>query len=193
MSRQLARQATHLFNPGCPLTMLGELALMHGDWAAAQIHLAQALPFLAKESDSLYVSVFVAMAHTNLAEVALADGNANQARHELWLALPHARLYIRRLRCLLVTLAGLLLDTTQAQEVAAPAELLGAVAGLGERLGDPLSPLYQTLIAQRSEYAKRLQPQSQWQAAWQVGRTWTSAQAVAAAEKWLVLDCEEHA
>ena len=190
-STQLARQNTHLFNPGCPLTLLGEIALVREDWATAQRHLAQAIPFLAKESASLYVAVHVAMAYTNSAELALANGNANQARHELRLALPQARLYIRRLRCLLVTLAGLLLETTQAQEGTAAAQLLGAVAGLGERSGDPLSPLYQTHIAQRSAYAQRLLPTSQWQAAWQVGRTWTAAQAVTVAEKWLVLDREE--
>lgn len=189
-SAQLARQATHLFNPGCPLAMLGEIALVREDWAAAQTHLAQAIPFLAKEPESFYVAVFVAMAYTNSAELALANGNANQARHELRLALPPARLYIRRFRCLLVTLVGLLLATTQAQEIGAAAQLLGAVAGLGERSGDPLSPLYQTHIAQRSESAQRLLTPNQWHAAWQSGRTWTAAQAVAAAEMWLALDGE---
>ena len=77
--------------------MLGEVALLRGDWEAAQAHLTQAIPFLASESDSLYVGVFVAMAHTDLAEVALADGNPHQARRELRQALPQARLYIRRL------------------------------------------------------------------------------------------------
>jgi len=188
-STQLARGVAHRFNPGCPLTMLGEVALMRGDWEAAQAYLAQAIPFLARESDNLYVSVFVGMAHTNLAEVALAHGDSKQAHHELRQALPHARLYIRRLRCWLVTLAGFLLHTTQAQEVAAAAELLGAVAGLGERSGDPLSPLYQALIAQRKEYAQRLLTQPEWQAAWQVGHAWTPTQAIAAAEMWLAIPC----
>jgi hypothetical protein len=170
--------------------MLGEIALMGEDWAVAHAHLTQAILFLARESDSLYVGVFAAMAHTNLAEVALAYGNLNQARHELRQALPSARLYIRRLRCLLVTLAGLLLYTTQAQEVAAAAALLGAVAGLGERSGDPLSPFYQALITKRSKHEQPILTQSQWQAAWQVGHTWPLTQAVAIAEKWLALDGE---
>ena len=187
-STQLARQVPHLFNLGCSLTMLGELALVREDWEVAQVHLAQAIPFLVSESDSLYVGVFVAMAHTYLAEVALANGDPHQARRELRQALPKARLYIRRLRCLLVTLAGLLLSTihnTPTEDAQAAATLLGAEAALGEQTDAPSLLLYQPLIAQRSESAQRLLSQSQWQTAWQVGHTWTLAQAVAAAEKWL--------
>ncbi len=192
-SIQLARQAPHLFNPGCPLTQLSEVALARGDWAAAQAHLAQAIPCLVSTHESLLVDVHVAMAHTHLAEVALAYGHPNQARHELRQALPQARLHIRRLRCLLVTLVGILLrplPTTQTQDVTAAASLLGTVAGLGERSGDPLSPLFQALLAQRAERVKQRLPQSEWQAAWQVGHTWTQAQAVAEAERWLALDFE---
>lgn len=47
------------------------------------------------------------------------------------------------------------------------------------------------LIAQRRESAQRLLTQHEWQTAWQVGHTWTLAQAVAEAEKWLTLDGEE--
>jgi len=36
------------------------------------------------------------------------------------------------------------------------AELLDAVAGLGERSGDPLSPLYQWLLAQRNTQAQEV-------------------------------------
>lgn len=133
---------------------------------------------------------FVAIAHTILAEVAVAYGNLNQARHELRQALPHARLSIRRLRCWLITLAGLLLTTvhtTPSEDAQTVATLLGAEAGLGMQTDTPSLRLYQPLIAQRCASAQRLLTPGQWQAAWQSGRTWTAAQAVALAETWLAL------
>jgi len=178
---------------------LGEIALTSGELAVAHAYLVQAIPFLNRECESLYVGVFVAMAHTHLAEIALAYGNPSQARYELCQALPQARLAIRRLRCLLVTLTGILLypqHTTATQEVptkdvTAASELLGTVAGLGERTGDTLSPFHQRLIAQRSAAAQRLLTQSIWQTAWQQGHTWTPTQAADAAERWLALSDEK--
>jgi hypothetical protein len=167
---------------------LSEVALAVGDWEAAQTHLSQAIPYLASEQESLYVGVFVAMAHTNLAEIRLAYGNPNETRHELRQAWPYARLYIRRFRCVLVALAGLLLTevhTTPVEDAQAAATLLGAEAGLGEQSDAPSLLLHQPLIDQRSELAQRLLTQSKWQTAWQVGRAWTLAQAVAEAERYL--------
>jgi len=66
--------------------------------------------------------------------------------------------------------------------------LLGAVAGLGERSGDPLSPLYQRLLAQRSAQAQQLLAEPAWQSAWRVGYAWTQPQAITAVERWLALD-----
>lgn len=191
-STQVAQQAPHLFNPGCPLAQLGEVALARGDWAVAQIHLTQAVTYLASGQGWL-LGAFVAIAHTILAEVALTYGNLKQARHELRQALPQARLSIRRLRCWLVTLAGLLLTTvhtTPTEDAQTVATLLGAEAGLGMQTDTPSLRLYQPLIAQRCESAQRLLTPDQWQAAWQSGRTWTAAQSVAIAEKWLTLDGE---
>jgi len=194
-SALFAAQVPHLFNPGCPLAQLGEVALARADWVAAQTHLAQAVTYLAN-GQSLPFRAFIAIAHTILAEVALAFSKPNQARHELQQALPAAHLSLRRMRCLLVTLAGLLLTTvhtTPAKDAQAAAALLGAEAGLGEQMDAPSLLLYQALIAERSASVQRLLTQPEWQRAWEIGRTWTSAQAAAAAEKWLVLDCEEHA
>ncbi len=189
-SAHLARQLPHLFNPGCPLTMLGEIALTNRELAAAHAYLMQALPFLNRERDSLYVGVFVAMAHTHLAEIALSVDNPHQARHELQQALPQAHLYIRRWRCLLVTLAGLLLTvlhTTPIEDAQAAAAFLGAEVGLGEQTDAPNLLFYQSLLAQRSELAQQRLPHVAWQAAWQVGHSWTQVQAIAEAEKWLAL------
>ncbi len=119
----------------------------------------QAVPLLADGKKSFYTAIHVAIAHTNLAELALAHGNSIQASHELRQVLPYAHLYMRRLHCLLVTLVGLLLTplhTTSAADAHAAAAFLGAVAGVSERTGDSLSPLHQALIAQRSGRAQQL-------------------------------------
>ena len=192
-SVQLARQTLHSFNPGCPLTLLGELELARGDLEAAQTHVVQALPLLTLERSNLYVGAHIAMAHTDLAEISLAHGNLPGARYELRQAFPHARLYVRRLRCLLVTLAGLRhgtshsIQTTEAEDTA---KLIGAVARLGDRSGERLSLFYQTLITERSEYMRKLLSQREWQSAWKIGYVWTPAQAAAEAGLRLGLELD---
>ncbi len=190
-NEQLARQIPHLFNPGCPLAQLGEIALARGEgeMAARQFHAA--LTLLSSAEGDLYTGIFVAMAHTGLAELALVDSNPAQARHELRQVLPYARLYLRRLHCLLVALAGLLLTplpTTPTETAQSAATLLGVIAGLGERTGDTLSLFHQHLIAARTATAQQLLTEYEWQAAWQQGHAWTPAQAVAQAERWLAAE-----
>ena len=190
-NEQLARRIPHLLNPGCPLAQLGEIALAQSDWAGAARQLHAALALLTDAESNLYNGIFAAMAHTGLAELALVDSNPAQARHELRQVLPYARLYLRRLHCLLVTLAGLLLTplpTTPTETAQAAATLLGAIAGLGERTGDTLSPFHEHLIAARTATAQQLLTEYEWQAAWQQGHAWTPAQAADAAEQWLGLD-----
>jgi tetratricopeptide (TPR) repeat protein len=196
-SLQHARQVPHLFNPGCPLTQLGDLALARGDWEAAQTHLTQAITLLAGEEEGGQgsIPIHLGVAHTALAEVALVQNQVARARHQLQQVLPYAHVRMRRLRAMLVAIAGLLLTklhTTQAGEATvrarAAAAFLGAVAGMGERTGDSLPPWQQALVAQRSTYAQSHLLQHEWQAAWQVGYRWTPAQAVAEAEKWLEME-----
>ncbi|MEZ4731548.1 MAG: tetratricopeptide repeat protein [Caldilineaceae bacterium] len=182
------------FNPGCPLAVLGEVALARGERQRAESHLRQALTTLALAERTLYSSLFVAMAHTDLAELALLTEQMAAARHELRLAFPYARLTVRRLRCLVVALIGLLLPPLSAPaipHVQTAAIFFGAVAGLGERTGDTLSPFHQRLIAERTTYAQLLLLPHEWQAAWQQGHAWTSAQAIAAVERWLMMDVME--
>lgn len=179
------------FSPGCPLALLGEVALARGEWQRADPQLRQALALLAAAEKTLYVGLFVATAHTDLAELALQHVQPIAARHELCQALPYARLTMRRLRCLLVALTGFLLvalPTTPTTNTQAAATILGAIAGLGERTGDTLSPFHQRLVAERTAYVQRLLSPDEWQAAWQQGHTWTPAQAVDAAERWLASD-----
>ena len=187
-NEQIAHQIPHLFNPGCPLAQRGEIALMRGKPESALRHWRAALSLLTHEEGDLYAGIFVAMAHTGLAEVALLQRNPVQARHELHQVLPYARLYLRRLHCLLVTLAGLLLTPLPTPTIAAAVTLLGAVAGLSDHTGDTLSPFHGRLIAERSAAAQRLLTEDEWQAAWQVGHAWTPAQAADAAERWLAAE-----
>ncbi len=180
-----ARQNPALSNQGCPLTLLGELALPRGELAAATAYLARAVPLLQGGESSSLVGAHVAMAHTDLAEASLAHGDPLRAQHELHLALPIARISVRRLRCLLVVLTGLGLIARRSRQngrMGGLAELCGAVAGLGDRSGERLSPFYQALASERSDCTQRLLAPREWEAAWKRGYTMTLAQAAAAAE-----------
>lgn len=191
---QLSGPIAEHFNPGCPLALLGEVALVRGDRQRAAAYLQQALIALAKTEKTLYVGLFVATAHTDLAELALLNDQPMVARYELRRALPYARLTMRRLRCLLVALVGLLLTPLPITPTAhhqAASTLFGAIAGLGERTGDTLSPFHQRLIAERSASAQPLLSPHEWQATWQRGHAWTPAQAADAAERWLTLNFTE--
>jgi hypothetical protein len=187
-SERLARQLPGLFNPGCPLAQLGEIALMRGDWDKAAHQLRAALTLLTRGEGNLYTGIFVAMAHTDLAELALVHNDPAQARHELQQLLPYAHQYLRRLHCLLVTLVGLLLAPLPSAPTAnrqAAVMFLGAIVALGERTGDTLSPFHQRLIVERTAHAQQLLPSHDWQAAWRVGHTWTPAQTAVTVERWL--------
>lgn len=115
-----------------------------GDWANAARHLQEARSFLTRAEGNLYTGIFVAMTHTDLAELALVHNDPTQARQELAQALPYARHYLRRLHCLLVTLVGLMVTSSPSATVPA-VTLLGALAGLESRTGDTLSPFHQRL------------------------------------------------
>ena len=58
---------------------------------------------------------------------------------------------------------------------------------LDERTGDTLSPFHQRLIAEHTVLSQPLFPLHDWQVAWQQGHTWTPAQAIEVAERWLTL------
>lgn len=193
-NERIARQIPHLFNPGCPLAQLGEIALVSGQWQRAEQQLQAALTLLLRTEGNLYTDIFIAMVHTDLAELALVRADPSLAFHELQQVLPYARLYLRRLHCLLVTLIGFLLmplPTPSTANVQAAATLLGAIAGLSERTGDTLSPFHQQLIDKRSAIAQQWLTRHEWQAAWQVGHAWTPAQAANATDEWLAFSEEK--
>ncbi len=156
-------------------TQLGEVALACGRLDEAQSLSEQASDLLGNR-----ISRFIAMAHTNLAEVALARGDDASAREELQRAAPHIHEHVRRVLCFCVTLAGWLVAQPRAHQndVRRGAELLGAVEMITERTGAPLSALYYTLNERRMEMAQRRLTEREWQEAWNRGRAMKIEQAV---------------
>jgi tetratricopeptide (TPR) repeat protein len=132
---------------------------------------------------------------TNLAEVALARGDAAGASKALRRVLGTAHLHTRRERIFLVAVAGLLLldppaGTTPGTHGAGvnAARLLAYVTATSERLGQ-LSPITQHLIAERVERSRRFLPSSAWQAAWDAGSRLTAAEAYMSAGQALEDRC----
>jgi predicted ATPase/transcriptional regulator with XRE-family HTH domain len=146
---------------------LGEVALACGRFDEAQ-HFSEG--GLALLGDQLLR--FVAMAHTNLAEVALARDNHALAYAELQHVLPYVHEHIRRELCFLITLAGWYITKPRARQtdVRRGVELLGMAAGLTDRTGAPPSAFYRTLIETRNTIAQQRLPAHDWQAAWSRGR-----------------------
>lgn len=153
----------------------GEVALACGRLDEARATIEQSLAL----SGNL-PSRFIAMAHTNLAEVALARGDHTLARDELQLALPYIHSHTRRWLCFLTTLAGWLIATPRAHydDVRHGVELFGAVAGLTERTGAPLSAMYRALNETRIEIARRRLTARAWDEAWQHGHGMTTLQVI---------------
>ncbi len=149
------------------ITHLGEVALACGRLDDAQQLSEQGLALLGDQ-----VLRFVAMAHTNLAEVALARGNHTLAYAELQHTLPYVREHIRRELCFLVALAGWFITKPRARQtdVRRGVELLGMAAGLTDRTGAPPSAFYRTLIETRNTIARQRLSVRDWQVAWDRGR-----------------------
>ena len=131
------------------------------------------------------------MGWTNLAEVALARGDAAGAAEALRHVTGKATLHTRRERIFLVAVAGLLLlDRPDEGErgVAARAvnatRLLAYVTAASERLG-ALAPVMHRYVAERTETSRRRLPPNTWQAAWDAGQRWTAEDAFAAAAQAL--------
>ena len=116
---------------------------------------------------------------TNLAELSLARGDVPTARESLGKVLPLAHLHVRRLRVFVAAVAGMLLTDQSADSSAVQGaiKLLGYNTAATERLGDPLSPMSQRLLASRIEASQALLPQRDWQTAWDEGLRWTEEDA----------------
>ena len=95
-------------------------------------------------------------------------------------AFPLARLHVRRLRYLILALAGLLLSEPGAGSNGArlAARLLGWNAGLAEKSGDRLSAFAQLQNERLIQQARQKCSVSDWREAWASGQQWTVAEAI---------------
>lgn len=174
----LARADPTSFNPAMPLTQLGELAFFEGKLDEAQAHLEEALTALPSGE-----IIFTAMALTDLAEIALAQGVPAKARQYLLQAWETVSQHIRRTLVYLCAVVGYLLQSGAGDRAAMlhAARFLGAIPALAEQSGVVLSSFYREMIARRSRMAQeRISPQ-EWQAAYAEGQRWSRSDALAQA------------
>jgi len=179
-----ARANPNLMNPGFPLTLAGEVALGKNRLENARSFFNEAIDLLGNDN-----IIFSSMARTSLAQAALEGNDFLLAWQMLRMAFPLARLHIRRLRFLLLTLAGLLIREPAAasdRKILA-AELLGSVAGLGEKSGDQLSVFAQIEYQHDEQIIRQVLSPSEWQAARETGYRWTIEEAVFHTESCLAL------
>jgi predicted ATPase/transcriptional regulator with XRE-family HTH domain len=178
----LAQEYHNTSHLGIAWAQRGEVALACGRLDDAQLSSEQALPLLKEQTRR-----FIAMARTNLAEVALARGDYITAREELRRALPHIHTHVRRELCFVATLAGWLVSPPHVtkEDVRRGAALFGAVERLVERTGAPLSAMYRELGEKRVEIARRRLTAREWQEAWNIGRAWAPEQVNAQVESLL--------
>ncbi len=153
--------------PGRPLTQLGELAWYEGRLEDAAASLQQALSRL-PEGDH----IFRAIALTDLAEVAMAEGDFAACRLWLQQAWLPAGVNIRRVLVFLIALAGYLLLAPSSDQAASlqAARIFGAIEALSELSGVQLSAFYQRLIQQRMDSNLHSINSSEWQAAYLAGQ-----------------------
>lgn len=154
----------------------GEVALGMGRLPQAEALLKEGLAGVPPEN-----VIPFCVGWTNLAEVALEQGDAPGARQTLLPVAPLASLHTRRMRVFLVAVSGLALLEADPDRLATVTAILGYVTAANRRLGDPLSHRTQLLLAGRiAATQKRLAPDA-WQLAWDEGQRWTAEQVLAAA------------
>jgi len=163
-------------NSGIPLVQLGEIALFEGDPEKAGLLFHQALSQLDPKD-----AIFLAMARTDLAEIALANMDLKIALSWLKEAFEPAQNHIRRLIIFLCTLSGfLVLSPTGNIELAA--RFYGAIDKLCETSGTPLGDFYQITNRQRIGFARQELSLTAWQAVYGEGQTWNKEDAIRFAE-----------
>ena len=144
---QLARQNPASFNPGIVLTQLGELALFESQVGQAKALFGDAVQLLTAENQ-----IFLSMCWIDRAEIALAEGQVEEAHHLLRHAFTLSGSHIRRTMIFLLAVVGTLLAKKDRgkQDLQIAGQILGAVDGLANRSGIILNPFYLQLIQQRS-------------------------------------------
>jgi predicted ATPase/transcriptional regulator with XRE-family HTH domain len=170
---RLARQDSGNIRPAIPLAQLGEVALHVGQREKAKRLLEEALPALDKSD-----TIFLAITYTDLAEIALAEGDWDRALNWLSEAVNHAHAHVRRTMLYLSALAGYLAlhPASNREMLRNAAQLFGAIKGLGERSGIVLVQFNETLNDERMRSLRRRLSEADWQAAFETGRAWNSEQ-----------------
>jgi predicted ATPase/transcriptional regulator with XRE-family HTH domain len=170
LGRNLPPSATFYF----AIIQRAEVALALGRLDEAQVLTREGLASLSEEE-----RIPFAVGWNNLAEIALARGDAVEAWDALRRVLPLASIHSRRLRFFLLSFAGLLL--VEVQDVQMAVRLLGAVEAANERLGDPLSPFGQAKLEERIALSRTILAEITWQECWFEGRRWSLDDALEAA------------
>lgn len=169
--------------PALPLAQLGEIALFEGRYEESQALLLQALEVMPPGED-----IFIAMAHTDLAEISLAREDGNRARIWLEKAIEPASRHIRRMLVFLCALAGYLLWKGDVESLQQAAQIYGAIDALAEHSGIIFSPFYQDQIEMRTRSTHRKLSPQVWEAAYANGRQWSQERVVAQAKSIFDLD-----
>lgn len=170
----LAYLSPEVVNPGSPLAQLGEVALFEERLEEAKSLLLQALIFLKEEDD-----IFIAMAKTDLAEIALLQGDYQTARDWLGQAYGSIHQQIRRLLVYLWTLAGyLVLSNRNSTNLSLAVHFYASIDALQERLGVHLNSFYQRSSRGRMLLARKNFSEQDWQGMWKTGRGWDREEAL---------------
>jgi tetratricopeptide (TPR) repeat protein len=175
----LAHDDPSIMNPGSPLAQLGEVAFFEGRLDVAKALFEKALKHLTHSDD-----IFIAIAKTDLAEIALAQGEFEKAREWLRQALPYAGQQARRFIVLLSALAGYLVLWSDGSKQKA-AQLYGALESLSAHSGVMLGLFYQNLNRARMEIAQRKLSAQEWQKAFETGRGWDRGEVIRQAAELL--------
>ena len=169
---ELAHEDSSILSPGSPLAQLGEIALFEGNLDEAKALFEQALTHLTNDDD-----IFLAIAKTDLAEVALAQNDFTKAR--LWLedVFEPASKQVRRTLVFLSALAGHLVLAPDGDKVKA-AQFYGAIESMSERSGVILGAFYQNMNRTRMELARKELSAKEWLGAFESGAGWERGEAI---------------
>jgi tetratricopeptide (TPR) repeat protein len=178
---ELATRNASEFEPVWPLTQLGEIALFEGRLEDSKSILENVLPQLSKYADDY---VFVPMAQTDLAEIALAQRDFPRARFWLSQAYDTAKQQIRRTLIFLCALAGYLGLSPDGDHKRA-AQFYGAINSFENRAGIVLGAFYQKLNQERIRLVREKLSEDEWLAACETGRSWDRSEVIREAKKEL--------
>lgn len=177
----LASEDPSFLNPGFPLAQLGEAALFEGSLEEAKPLFEKALFYLKSED-----KIFIAIATTDLAEVALAQDDFLQTHFWLEKAFLPACQQVRRLMVFLSALAGYLtLSDCEDKKIAT--QFYGALDALSESSGVLLGAFYLHLNQKRIKLTRAKLSTEEWLEAFESGRGWGRGETLDQARKVLGL------